>query len=649
MPDVDITIQDIEDLLQEFLDADLGITLDAYRALHYDRNLNQPEQMSYLEVLLGGFSLAADASSIFHRIDVSGADRLHHIDAQNSKFTKAVSGTSTSQEYVFRYEGNAQTGQFQMVNHPTNMGTFNFARADVSFGVPHLKEDVLPWILWGSAANDRVMTPEERLAETLAGIPGKVSEKIDQYASGLTETFDWLPAGRNKGTVGNDVLVASVGEEKFRGFAGQDAVDYSSVAYAHGAFGRGVVASLTTKQGYEGWAKGDTYKGIQNLIGSDWGDILLGSRASNVLFGGDGRDILQGLNGADYLDGGSGENTINAGNGKDIIVIHEIRTVVDGGRGQDTIISHLDRLYVDDIQYYSVETFQLYDDETSVARHIVGASGNDTLIGNRFDNSLRGNDGNDVLVGGEGDDALNGGRGNDTYLFSEGWGKDIVREERGRDTVVFLDHELSDLRLERLVQSGTLTIYSKTSDDVLTVWNNFAYNTLLGFETLETVDAIIRLDRGLPFTGDDGNNSFQGTEYDDLIDLGKGNDWVYATGGRDIIIGGAGNDTLWGGNNNDTFIFKPGFGHDIVWEAGAYQNEIDSRGDTIEFQGFDFAQVRREVEFDGDVVLYAGSDTIYIPRQTYNQGKGNLVELVSFNGGATMSIDALLPYNETLL
>lgn len=649
MTDVKITVQDIGELLQEYLDANLGLTLDAFRALHYDRNLNQPEQMSYLEVLLGGFELASDASSIFHRIDISGADRSNHIDALNSKFTKAVPNTLESQEYVFRYYGNSQTGQFYMVDHPTNMGTFNFSRTDIALGTPHLFIDVLPWILWGSAANDLVMTPEERLLKTLAGIPGKVAEKIDQFAGELAEDLDWFPLGRNAGTAGNDVLIAKEREERFIGFSGQDAVDYSGVTYAAGDFGRGVVASLTSKQGYEGWAKGDTFKGIENLIGSDWGDILLGSRAANVLLGGDGRDILQGFSGADYLDGGSGENTINAGNGKDIIVIHDDKTVVDGGRGDDTVISHLDRLYVDDLQYYSVETFQLYDSETTIARHIVGASGNDTLVGNRFDNSLRGNDGRDVLVGGAGDDGLNGSRGNDTYLFADGWGNDIVREEGGKDTVVILDHELNDLRLERLVAGNMLKIYSKTSDDILTLWNNFAYNSNLGFEYLETSDARIRLDRGLPLTGDDGDNSYQGTEHDDLIDLGKGNDWIYATGGRDTIIGGEGNDTLWGGDNNDTFIFEPGFGDDVVWEAGAYLDEKDSRGDVIEFHGFDYTQVRRELEFDGDVVLYAGSDTIYIPRQTYNQGSGNLVELVSFNGGATMSIDALLPYDGMLL
>jgi Ca2+-binding RTX toxin-like protein len=56
-----------------------------------------------------------------------------------------------------------------------------------------------------------------------------------------------------------------------------------------------------------------------------------------------------------------------------------------------------------------------------------------------------------------------------------------------------------------------------------------------------------------------------------------------------IITGGAGNDTLSGGGNlgNDTFVFRPGFGSDVVtnFKIGGATASVAPH-DTLDLQGF---------------------------------------------------------------
>jgi len=62
---------------------------------------------------------------------------------------------------------------------------------------------------------------------------------------------------------------------------------------------------------------------------------------------------------------------------------------------------------------------------------INGTAGNDNLSGTAAD---------DIINGLAGDDTLYGGDGTDTYLFSAGWGKDIIDNQdfsNSPDAIVF--------------------------------------------------------------------------------------------------------------------------------------------------------------------------------------------------------------------
>jgi Ca2+-binding RTX toxin-like protein len=77
-----------------------------------------------------------------------------------------------------------------------------------------------------------------------------------------------------------------------------------------------------------------------------------------------------------------------------------------------------------------------------------------------------------------------------------------------------------------------------------------------------------------------GDQSFAGTEDDDILSSGEGNDTLVGGNGSDILQGNLGNDTLSGGAGNDKYIFKVGDGSDVI------DNNDDGNGtDTMSFTG----------------------------------------------------------------
>ena len=75
--------------------------------------------------------------------------------------------------------------------------------------------------------------------------------------------------------------------------------------------GEGVTVSLKTGLGTGGYAQGDTLSGIEDLRGSNNGDVLIGDDGANLLIGERGDDVLEGGAGADVLDGVWGRDTVS--------------------------------------------------------------------------------------------------------------------------------------------------------------------------------------------------------------------------------------------------------------------------------------------------------------------------------------------------
>jgi RTX calcium-binding nonapeptide repeat (4 copies) len=112
--------------------------------------------------------------------------------------------------------------------------------------------------------------------------------------------------GSFSGLGGDDIFLAGSAAETFHGGSGNNTVAYVAAP-------SGVDAFLDPQgQAYNtGFAHGDVYDHIQNLVGSRYGDVLIGDAQDNKIFGGDGNDTIVGGGGNDVLNGGSGNDTFS--------------------------------------------------------------------------------------------------------------------------------------------------------------------------------------------------------------------------------------------------------------------------------------------------------------------------------------------------
>lgn len=120
-------------------------------------------------------------------------------------------------------------------------------------------------------------------------------------------------ANRLEGGDGDDFFFASPGHDEIIGGAGSDTLSYATVSGA-------VTAQLGGGSGFGGWSNG-TIQGVENLIGSAFGDHLSGDADANRIDGGAGDDLLFGNQGADTLIANGGADQLTGGEGADVFVV----------------------------------------------------------------------------------------------------------------------------------------------------------------------------------------------------------------------------------------------------------------------------------------------------------------------------------------
>ena len=281
---------------------------------------------------------------------------------------------------------------------------------------------------------------------------------FDDVLDGLSGNDTLTGANGNDvlmGDAGNDVLQGETGDDRLEGNAGNDTldggpgIDTADYSHALGSVGVDLGAGVAADDGNLG---SDLLIDIENVIGTPYGDYLVGSDKSNTLLGFTGNDVLRGLAGDDLLDGGDGSDTLDGGQGDDRLIGGGRESdVLMGGEGNDTLedwgrdggSNYVAGGPGDDV-YYIEETrygglYEASQEGTDLL--IVGRGGilwggqgilpesfeNLTLMapgqgrGNTLDNVITGSGGNDQLFGFAGADHVIGGGGNDT-LFGEGEG-----------------------------------------------------------------------------------------------------------------------------------------------------------------------------------------------------------------------------------
>ncbi|MBA2653478.1 MAG: tandem-95 repeat protein [Gammaproteobacteria bacterium] len=393
---------------------------------------------------------------------------------------------------------------------------------------------------------------------------------------------DYLAAGEGSNQVfgddGDDFMLDGGinSSDRYTGGAGIDTVSYANAL-------SNVIATLYPVDQIffqagnyyrdTGGGGSDWHISIENLIGSNFDDVLNGNDANNVLQGGIGNDTLVGglgsdtasyadaassvvvtlqtqaaqntfgsgtdtlvsienLIGSDYddsLTGNSGNNIIDGGKGDDFM---------DGGLGNDTV-SYASASAGVSIDMYQVGTYQN-----------TGGAGNDALtgfeniIGSSFGDVIKGNDGNNMIWGGAGNDFLSGGGGND--IIDGGAGDDEIYGIAGFDTASY--GSASGGVTVSLALQGTFQDTGSAGSDNLNGINNLSgsnFNDIL--------------------TGDDGDNIING-----LL-------------GADTLKGGKGNDRLSGGEdpmnvNHDTAVYTGAFNE---YEISSQNNGDYSIFDTV--------------------------------------------------------------------
>lgn len=240
---------------------------------------------------------------------------------------------------------------------------------------------------------------------------------------------------------GNDLLAGGAGGDSHFGGAGDDTVDFRDSP-------GGVSVRLSQGIGLLSDAAGDSFDGIEHVLGSDQDDFILGEDGANSLIGRAGADQIRGLGGDDHLLGRAGDDTllgqagldsIFGGAGDDMLDGAQGGGLISGGPGNDSI------------------------EGGSGADTLFGGSGMDTLTGEGGDDLLEGGTGGDTLFGGSGDDTLEGQGGPD--LLEGGAGADRFVYTVGQDTIAdFTDEDLIDLSALASVEGFADLVLFEESD-----------------------------------------------------------------------------------------------------------------------------------------------------------------------------------------
>lgn len=322
-----------------------------------------------------------------------------------------------------------------------------------------------------------------------------------------------------------------------------------------------------------------------NLL-NPMGATLLDSRGVGTINNDDATIILSG----DTLRGSGGNDTLEGSVGDDLLIGNGGRDRLDGRSGNDTLL---------------------------------GGSGRDTLLGSDGDDVLDGQGGNDVTDGGAGQDTLifgGFGDGNDVVVGGDGQNQAVIQGSNGVDTLVIGQSATGELT----VTSGGATLTVDETVRIIQVnGNNGADNITIGDirdvgrirlivdggNGDDTIDAsAARLGSArFEVRGGDGSDTITGSQTEDILFGGNGDDFIVAAGGNDTVDGEAGADVIDGGDGDDSL--RGGADDDTI-DGGAGADTVDGGLDNDVISGGDGDDSLRGNFGDDNLNGQAGADTL---------------------------------------
>ncbi|WP_170574260.1 calcium-binding protein [Ruegeria atlantica] len=440
---------------------------------------------------------------------------------------------------------------------------------------------------------------------------GDGSGRVERYIdSSTTETTVFYGIERVFGSNGIDIIHGSSGDDEISGnatfnggsagdriygYAGNDTLAGSGGARLFGGEGSDtvtfqwqVVDPITDNLGYwvnldEGrsfqmfWRNGldadgpnanSYYVSIENVIGSNYDDLIWGDKEDNFLNGADGNDDIFGGEGRDFLVGGRGYNKLDGGAGMDA-VSYSALTNTEG------VDIHLD----EGAAYERVQKIRL--------------------------------DSNGLMLS----------AGDVVTLTIAGYSVSLTVDAYTAEA-----HRWPGRLLEQINAHSSLSSLVSVTDYTGSTWNNFIFAEgafeigevsltvngvhqsegrvfgILGSGGDRAVDELTGIENAF---GSEGSDNIYGTDEGNVLVGLDGADVIYGNAGDDVISGGFGVDTLYGGDGTDTIAYNIG---------DARKNGIEI--DLLENQTYniDFGHTRESVQdnFYGfeNVTGGAGNDLI---------------------------------------
>ncbi|RJF86588.1 hypothetical protein D3874_05765 [Oleomonas cavernae] len=337
---------------------------------------------------------------------------------------------------------------------------------------------------------------------------------------------------------------------------------------------------------------------IDDVMGGDGNDVIVGNALGNKLAGARGSDSLRGGAGNDTLDGGAGIDTLAGGVGNDVYYVDRADDVVTeaSGEGSDTINTSVDWVlaasqYVEKVVALGTTGITLTGN--AMANQLVGNDAANTLNGGGGDDVLQGAGGDDRLTGGSGNDRLDGGAGIDT--MAGGLGNDIYYVNVLQDTVTEAGGE------------GTDVVYAAA---------DWALAAGLSIEAMQATGAsAVRL------TGNELANQLAGNAAGNVLSGAAGDDILFGLDGADTLLGGDGLDRLDGGAGADTMAGAAGDDTYYIDNAGDKVTELLSAGRDLAYAYADWTLGAGQAV---EAVVAAGTAAVALTgNELANQLNGN--------------------------
>ena len=344
------------------------------------------------------------------------------------------------------------------------------------------------------------------------------------------------------------------------GGAGEDTIGFEEIANTAGNQ-NGVKVFLNTEDAGESNEAGIAYgedtgmgvdliMNIENVIGSNYNDVIAGNDSDNTLRGLAGEDTLVGIGGTNYIYGF-----------KEGFAVSEIIEMIDDSAmntayyitsGADTFVrvnNDRDVLKISTNQYTLYKDVITSADGTTFTYSDLTLVDADNIVNLRLTSILATDandafytDGDDYLLGGTGDDYLYGNAGDDTLNGS--LGNNYVDGGSGIDTIQFSAVGLNRVKVDLETRSGEK--YDSAG-------------VILGTDTLMNIEIV---------QGTSGNDTLLGNDSNNTLYGGAGDDTLAGRGGINYLDGEAGNNWVTFSDSQYSAIVdlgaNPAYGEAVV-------------------------------------------------------------------------------------